>query len=87
MYNITPDQYQDMMNEQGGCCAICRRDTSEVGTLHVDHDHTCCPKRASSCGTCVRGLLCHGCNTAIGLITGDPRDWAEFANAYLKDAQ
>lgn len=36
----------------------------------VDHDHHCCPG-ASSCGKCVRGLLCWHCNAAAGLLGDD----------------
>lgn len=35
--------------------------------LKVDHDHSHCPSQRG-CSTCVRGYLCHGCNTAEGLL-------------------
>lgn len=37
---------------------------------HVDHDHSCCNRRGS-CGKCVRGLLCRGCNSALGQLRED----------------
>lgn len=59
-------------------CAICHRDilgaTVRTGSgrarsaLVVDHDHACCPG-GKSCGRCVRGFLCGGCNTGIGLFS------------------
>jgi hypothetical protein len=39
--------------------------------LVVDHDHECCPGK-TSCGKCVRGLLCHHCNTALGYARNNP---------------
>lgn len=34
---------------------------SETTKLEVDHDHACCDFNGS-CGSCIRGLLCTGCN-------------------------
>lgn len=39
-------------------------------TLQVDHDHRHCPG-PFSCGLCVRGLLCSGCNATLGMINDD----------------
>lgn len=44
-------------------CAAC----GAMDNLKIDHDHACCPTAASS-GCCIRGYLCHECNTAEGLL-------------------
>ena len=69
-YNITIDEYNQMLKAQGGVCAICGG-TSER-RLHVDHDHSCCPRSKSSCGRCVRALLCSACNTGLGHFRDSP---------------
>lgn len=69
-YGLTPERYAALLLEQGGTCAICRKQCSR-GELSVDHDHECCPGK-SSCGGCVRGLLCRACNYALGLVGDDP---------------
>ena len=67
-YNITSEQYEAMLAAQGGGCAICGGQNESGRSLAVDHDHSCCDQRTSSCGRCVRGLLCDNCNTGIGLM-------------------
>ena len=67
-YGVSPDQYNSMLEAQGGVCAICRRaETQEyngsVKRLCVDHDH--------DTGV-VRSLLCAGCNVMIGHAGDDP---------------
>lgn len=44
-------------------CSAC----GSTSTLMIDHDHGCCPA-ARSCGRCVRGYLCHECNSAEGML-------------------
>lgn len=57
-YSMTVENYNKLLAQQGGKCAICRKHQSEFKyPLHVDHDH--------QTGR-VRGLLCCGCNTGLG---------------------
>ncbi len=74
----------ELLAAQGGGCAICASTEpgGRWGTWHVDHDHRCCvgPK---TCGSCVRGLLCANCNTAIGKF-GDRPDVLDAAANYLR---
>ena len=61
-YGLTLDDYERLLAQQGGHCAACPfvpNPTSRKRYLCVDHDH--------SSGR-VRGLLCSGCNTALGLV-------------------
>jgi hypothetical protein len=80
-YSITPEQYAELLEAQGGRCAICGGEPGERA-LAVDHDHSCCPGKGS-CGRCVRGLLCHDCNGALGLLRDNPAT-AMAAATYLQ---
>lgn len=62
-YNITARDYDRMLAEQGGRCRICRKPPVK-NRLHVDHDRSCCAGQ-TSCGRCVRGLLCVSCNSKL----------------------
>ena len=68
-YGITPEEYNNMLEEQGGTCAnkACNYgkddDHKWHGSLSVDHCH--------ETGV-VRGLLCQWCNTAEGYLKSDP---------------
>lgn len=79
-YNLELAEYQDLVELQGGRCAVCG--TVPSTPLCVDHDHSCCPGYVS-CGECVRGLLCGWCNRALGLLKDDP-DAAQAASDYLR---
>ncbi len=61
-YGITPDQFKQMFETQQGKCAICNEEPKTKRGLHVDHNH--------ETGK-VRGLLCHGCNVALGSFKED----------------
>lgn len=66
-YNITGEEYWALYEAQGGKCYVCQRATGATKRLSVDHDHACCPG-ATSCGNCVRGLLCSTDNSWYGHI-------------------
>lgn len=69
-YNISRDQLIDLESHN---CQICDSPPPASGrSHHIDHDHSCCPESAKSCGECVRGVLCSNCNTAIGSLKEDP---------------
>lgn len=52
--------------------------------LQVDHDHACCPGK-KSCGACVRGVLCGGCNRALAHLGDDPRRLVRLADYLLAE--
>lgn len=62
-YGITPDDYNQLFEQQNGCCAICGKHQSELKRkLNVDHSHQTNE---------IRGLLCHSCNVALGMVEED----------------
>ena len=49
-----------MVEAQDGCCAACGDKLPEkTNNQHIDHDH--------ATGH-VRGILCRGCNVAVGML-------------------
>jgi hypothetical protein len=83
-YGITLEQYFAMLEQQGGGCLICgATDDGRGKALHVDHDHACCPGR-TSCGRCVRALLCSPCNTAVGWFETRGADWWRSIAAFIE---
>lgn len=61
-YNLSRERFLTMMKQQNNRCGICRKGGV---ALEVDHKHDS-KKR-------VRGLLCHKCNTGIGLLQDNIR--------------
>lgn len=64
-YGITRERYEEILEAQGGACAICRSTFTPDDPAQVDHDHSCCDLRKRSCGSCVRALLCRTCNLGL----------------------
>jgi hypothetical protein len=62
-YGISLEHYDSMLDDQGGGCAICKREPIGQIPLHVDHDH--------ETGK-IRGILCFTCNNALADFEDDP---------------
>lgn len=69
-YGLDQTTYDALIAAQGGACAICHVQFNDDIAPVVDHDHTCCPTK-STCGRCVRGILCGPCNSLIGMAEDD----------------
>lgn len=75
VYGLTVEDYDQMLANQGGGCAICHTTVPRgMGRFCVDHCH--------ATGR-VRGLLCNECNRGIGALKDDP-DRLRGAIAYLE---
>ena len=73
--NMTLSEYNQLFQDQLGCCAVCGTHQTEMNkALAVDHDH--------NTGE-IRGLLCDKCNQGIGFL-GDNVVGLENALKYLK---
>lgn len=83
LYQITRADYEWLLEQQGGLCALCCEPPSSSKRLDIDHDHTCHPGTAKACKRCIRGLLCTLCNRVIGLSEKRAGIRARFAD-YLE---
>jgi hypothetical protein len=87
-YLITLEEFN---KRSANGCQICG-DKPEA-TLHVDHDHNCCNGQ-TTCGKCVRGILCNKCNKAVekyetGIMRADYPDMEkikEYVNGYKRSS-
>jgi hypothetical protein len=73
---LEPEEYERLLADQGGRCAICRSDSprrKNAQTLYIDHCH--------ATGR-VRGLLCMACNSVLGFAR-DSADVLRGALEYL----
>lgn len=64
-YGLTPEEADQLLESQGGKCAICGtpHGDSRGFRLHIDHDHAT---------GAVRGILCNLCNAGLGNFRDDP---------------
>ena len=73
-FDITIDEYDNMIELQNGVCAICGQIETNGRRLSVDHNH----------GTGkIRELLCRKCNTGLGQFNDDAK-LLKIAIQYLK---
>jgi len=78
-YGITLDQYNQMVIDQDDKCLICLCNfstTDKSRKANIDHCHKT---------NKVRGILCHKCNTGIGLLNDNP-DILKKAVIYLESS-
>ena len=73
-YGLCEQDYQELLVAQNGVCAICLSQDKH-SRLAVDHCHKT---------NKVRGLLCRGCNFALGKFADDPEVVAR-ALVYLRN--
>lgn len=64
-YGIDEDSIRNKIKEQGGCAICGFNDKLFPVWWTVDHDHSCCSGN-TSCGKCIRGILCAHCNRGLG---------------------
>ena len=62
-YKLSLDDYEKLLESQGGVCAICNGINRNGKKLSVDHDHQT---------GAVRSLLCSRCNSVIGYCEDSP---------------
>jgi hypothetical protein len=73
-YGLSVIDFQKMVAQQNGVCAICREPERGGRSLSVDHNHITGH---------IRALLCSGCNKAIGFLRESPL-LARAAATYLE---
>jgi len=76
LYDVSPEQYQELLVKQNYVCALCLKPEAIVGNvLCIDHNHVTGK---------VRGLLCRMCNSALGKFKDD-KDILKRAVEYLEN--
>lgn len=74
-YGAPTDDYDELLIQQDGVCAICKQEFD--GQLTIDHDH------AAEESKSYRGLLCPQCNKGLGCFSDDV-ECLRTAAAYLE---
>jgi hypothetical protein len=73
-FGVSADEFDRLLAEQGGGCAICGVIPKRAASLHLDHDHDT---------GAIRGILCLSCNQGVGQFRDDP-GLLEKAARYLR---
>lgn len=82
-YDLDAEEYDEMLERQGGGCAVCglKPERTDSRSLHVDHCHTT---------KVVRGILCNNCNSGIGQFKDDVarlRAAADYLEAFQRQLE
>lgn len=77
-YNLTPEQYNQVLNRQNGVCTICGSLPPSNGFLSVDHCHLTQQ---------LRGLLCKLCNLGIGKFRDNIQFLAKAVDYIQRDVE
>jgi len=73
-FGVSADEFDALLEAQGGGCAICGTRPERAASLHLDHCHET---------GAIRGILCLSCNQALGKFREDPA-LLEKAARYLR---
>ena len=73
-FGISADDFDALLGEQGGGCAICECAPEREASFHLDHDHVTGE---------IRGILCLSCNQGVGQFRDDAQ-LLERAAAYVR---
>jgi hypothetical protein len=76
-FGISADDFDALLAQQGGRCAICGKRPERDASLHLDHCHDT---------GAIRGILCLSCNQGLGLF-GDDVALLDAASRYLRGGQ
>lgn len=84
-YGLTDADYDEILSLQGGKCAGCGMLPKPNRRLDIDHQHQPGDKKREPWerASRVRGLLCHLCNRALGLLHDNLETFKNLAN-YLE---
>lgn len=74
-YGVTEEEFEKIVEEQGGVCYLCKKPPSSTGQngkrLHVDHCHLSGKNRRALCGRCNVGLGMFGDDSALLRLAAD----------------
>lgn len=74
-YDLSAEEYYEVLESQGGRCPLCERATGATKRLSIDHDHL---------DGRLRGVICARDNAILGHMRDDPAMARRFAE-YLEN--
>lgn len=78
-YNMTVESWNTLFESQGRCCAVCKSPYPGRKNGQWSTDHS---RKTGE----VRGIVCNGCNLALGHVKDDP-DRLRMLIQYLEDKE